>query len=65
MEEYTQEEQAIIQSFRKLRQSRQKAVTETQSAFEKWLKEDLPNIWNSIKNFITDAWNAIRDFFSS
>ncbi len=38
----TREEKAIIESFRKLSQSRKKAVTASLEAFKNWIKEAIP-----------------------
>jgi predicted choloylglycine hydrolase len=65
MQELTPEEQTILKSFRNLKKSRQEAIANSRNAFERWLQEDLPKIWQSIKNFISDLWNGIRDFFFS
>lgn len=65
MEELTPEEQTILSSFRKLKKSKQEAVAASRSAFERWLQEDLPRIWSSIKNFVSDLWQGIKDFFLS
>jgi hypothetical protein len=65
MPELTADEMKMLNSFRGLSEAKKKAVAASQSAFTRWLKEDLPAIWNSIKDFVSSAWNAIRDFFFS
>lgn len=65
-DELTQEEKTIVESFRKLKEAKKKAVAKTQSAFEQWLKEDLPQIWQSIKDFVSvlsEIWEGIKSLF--
>lgn len=66
----SEDEIAIIKSFRQIGPARQQAVKASKNSFMQWLEESVTSVWkkvthftNAASEFVDDIWRSIKSFF--